>query len=74
MIQTELISKQLDGKIAVVTGGSSGIGLSHGAASFGSELQSLREGRPGRLRLVKLHGSTTRLIRKDHMILIRESD
>ncbi|MFY9873689.1 MAG: hypothetical protein WAK17_28615 [Candidatus Nitrosopolaris sp.] len=25
--------------------------------SFGSELQSLREGRPGRLRLVKLHGS-----------------
>ena len=33
--------------------------------SFGSELQFLREGRPGRLRLVKLHGSTTWLIRKD---------
>ena len=27
MTQTELISKRLDGKIAVVTGGSSGIGL-----------------------------------------------
>ena len=27
MTQTELISKRLDGKIAVITGGSSGIGL-----------------------------------------------
>jgi SIR2-like domain len=33
--------------------------------SFGGELQFLRVGRPGRLRLVKLHGSTTWLIRKD---------
>jgi SIR2-like domain len=33
--------------------------------SAGRELQFLRGGRPGRLRLVKLHGSTTWLIRKD---------
>lgn len=33
--------------------------------SFGGDLQFQRVGRPGRLRLVKLHGSTTWLIRKD---------
>jgi hypothetical protein len=37
----------------------------HFLYSFGSELQFLRGGRPGRLRLVKLHGSVTWLIRKD---------
>jgi hypothetical protein len=37
----------------------------HFLYSFGSKLQFLRGGRPGRLRLVKLHGSVTWLIRKD---------
>jgi hypothetical protein len=37
----------------------------HFLHSSGSELQFLRHGRPGRLRLVKLHGSTTWLIRQD---------
>jgi hypothetical protein len=46
-------------------GGNESLHPDHFLYSFGSELQFLRGGRPGRLRLVKLHGSVTWLIRKD---------
>jgi hypothetical protein len=67
-VQIVLDTGLLDKNGSISNNGNGTLHPDHFLHSFGSELQFLRDRHPAHLRLVKLHGSVTWLIRKDRRL------